>query len=86
MYERLTEATKTLCAVRDSISPAEHPIAYRALFSIQMAFYSGRTVEECVELLLAYEREMKSGKYDSDILKRAAQKSIGRLSVELSGK
>ena len=86
MYERLTESTKTLCAVRDSISPAEHPIAYRALFSVPMVFYYGRTVEECVELLLAYERELMAGKFDSDILKRAAHKSLGRLSVELRGK
>ena len=86
MYERLNESTKTLCAVRDSISPEEHPIAYRALFFVQMAFYYGRTVEECVELLLKFEREMEAGKFDSDILKVAAQKSLSRLSAEIKGK
>lgn len=85
MYERLNESTKTLCAVRDSISPEEHPIAFRALFSVKLAFYYGRTVEECVELLLKFEREMEAGKFDSDILKVAAQKSLSQLSAELRG-
>lgn len=86
MYEHLNEATQTFCAVRDSISPAEHNIAYRALWTVPMAFYWGRTVEECRELMFSHERDLLADKFDSDILKVATSQSLARLSVELRGK
>lgn len=85
MREKLIKANETFLEVCDSISPEEHGVAYRSLWIRPMAFFYGRTVEECVKLFLVYERDMKDGKFGTTILTEAEKKSLIQLYKDTLG-
>lgn len=78
----MEKATETFLRVRDMIDPADHPVASRAMWTVPMAFYFGHSAEEAVAVILDYERDLLAGKYDSDILKRAADQSLRKIQRE----
>lgn len=55
MLSDLENAKKRFCAVRDSISPVDHPVAYREAFCTVYRFYRDYTVDEAIGILLEYE-------------------------------
>lgn len=74
--KKLDEATKVFCSVRDAISPVDHPLAYRKMHFIPMAFYAVYSEAEAVKLLLDYdngdERELGRAVVNSMAEVRAA--------------